>query len=69
MRILQLIHELNVVQLDIQELVDGLEGAFDRNVVLELDGHFVIDESLEEAAEQQPVSLTQTIIAAKRAKM
>lgn len=49
MRILQLILQLNIIQLDIQELVDGFEGAFDRDVVLELDGHFMVDEGLEEA--------------------
>ncbi len=49
MRILQLILQLNIIQLDIQELVDRFEGAFDRDVVLELDGHFMVDEGLEEA--------------------
>lgn len=49
MRVFDLIHHLNVIELDVQELVDRLEGAADRDVILELHGDLVIDEGFEEA--------------------
>lgn len=49
MWILDLLDHLYVVELDVEELVDGLERAADGDVVLELDGDFVVDERLEEA--------------------
>ena len=48
MRILQLLQHLDIVQLDVQELVDGFEGALDGDVVFELDGDLVVDEGFEE---------------------
>lgn len=49
MRILDLVHDTNLVELDVEVLVDTLEGTADLNVVLELNGHLVVDERLEEA--------------------
>ncbi len=50
MRILQLLHHLYIIEFDVEELIDGLECAADGDVVLELDGDFVVDEGFEEAA-------------------
>jgi hypothetical protein len=49
MRILELIHNRNILQLDVQVLVHALELAADLDVVLELDRDLVVDEGLEEA--------------------
>ncbi len=49
MRILQLINDADVVQLDVEVLVDTLESAPDLDVVLELDRDLMVDERLEEA--------------------
>ena len=49
MRILHLLQHLDIIQLNIEELVDGFKGAFDGDVVFELDGDFVVDEGFEEA--------------------
>lgn len=51
MRILHLLQHLDIIQLDVQELVDGFEGAFDGDVVFEFDGDLVVDEGFEEAVE------------------
>jgi hypothetical protein len=48
MRILQLIQHTNILQLDIQELVHALERTPDRDVILEFDRHFVVNEGFEE---------------------
>ena len=37
--VFELVEHSDVVELDVQVLVDGLEGAANRNVVLELNGH------------------------------
>jgi hypothetical protein len=50
MRPTHVLLDLDVVQLDVQELVDALEGASDADLVLELDGDFVVDQGFEEAA-------------------
>lgn len=50
MRILELLHNLDIIQLDVEVLIDALERAADLNVVLELDSDLVVDERLEEAA-------------------
>lgn len=42
MRILQLLHHLNIVQLDIQVLIHRFEGAANGDVVFQLDRYFVI---------------------------
>jgi hypothetical protein len=47
--VLQLFHDLDVLQLDVEVLVDALEHAADLDVVLELDGDLLVDERLEEA--------------------
>ena len=49
MWVLELIHDLHILQLDVEELVHTLKGAADCNVVLELDRDFGVDERLEEA--------------------
>lgn len=48
MRILQLLQHLDIIQLDVQELVDGSEGALDGDVVFKFDGDLVVDEGFEE---------------------
>lgn len=48
-RVLELLDDLDVVELDVEELVDALEHAADLNVVLELDRDLVVDEGFEEA--------------------
>jgi hypothetical protein len=48
MRILQLIQHTNILQLDIQELIHALERTPDRDVILEFDRHFVVNERFEE---------------------
>ncbi len=49
MRVLELLDDGDVVELDVEELVHALEGAAELDVVLELDCDFVVDERLEEA--------------------
>ena len=49
MRVLQLLDDGDVIELDVEVLVDALEGAAKLDVVLELDGDLVVDERLEEA--------------------
>ncbi|KAL8665556.1 MAG: hypothetical protein Q9168_007668, partial [Polycauliona sp. 1 TL-2023] len=39
---------LDIIQLDIEELINGFEGPFDGDVILQLDGDFVVDEGFEE---------------------
>jgi hypothetical protein len=48
MRPPHLIHGLCVIELDVQVLVDGLEGAADLDFVFEFDGDFLLDERFEE---------------------
>lgn len=49
MRVAQLFVDRDVIQLDVEVLVDRLEGARHLDVVLELDGDGLVDEGLEEA--------------------
>ncbi|CAG8953797.1 hypothetical protein HYFRA_00006689 [Hymenoscyphus fraxineus] len=49
MGILQFLHYLYVVEFDVEVLVDGLQHALDLDVVLELDGDFMVYQGLEEA--------------------
>ena len=49
MWVFQLLNDANVIELDIQELVDALEGPADRDIVLQLHGYFVIHKRFEEA--------------------
>lgn len=51
MRVLDLVDDGDVVELDVEVLVDALERAADLDVVLELDGDRRVDERLEEAGE------------------
>ena len=53
MRVLELVDDADVVELDVEVLVDALERAADADVVLELDRHLVVDERLEEAARER----------------
>jgi hypothetical protein len=50
MRVFELLHNRNVIQLDVKILVDAFEGAPQLDVVLEFHGDFVVDECFEEAA-------------------
>lgn len=47
--VFQFIHDRDVLELDVQELVHALEGTSYRYIVLELNCDFVVDEGLEEA--------------------
>lgn len=49
MWVLELLNDGDVVKLDVEELIDALECAAYRDVVLELDRDFVVNERLEEA--------------------
>lgn len=49
MRVLELLDNLNVVELDVEVLIHALEGSLELNIVLELHGDLVVDESLKEA--------------------
>lgn len=42
MRVFIQIQDVHIVQLNVQVLVDGFEGAADANVVLEFDGHRLV---------------------------
>lgn len=48
-RILELLDDGNVIELDVEVLVDALEYAADLDVVFELYSDLVVDESFEEA--------------------
>lgn len=50
MGILDLLDDGDVVKLDVEVLVDALEGAADLDVVFELDSDGCVDERLEEAS-------------------
>lgn len=55
MWILQLLHDSDIIQFNIEILIHALERPTDRDVVLELNRHFAVDQSLEEAAEKHKV--------------
>ena len=50
-RVLELLQDLDIIELDVEVLVDALQGPPDLNVILELDGDLVVDEGLEETKE------------------
>lgn len=50
MWVLHLLHDRNVVQLDVEVLVHALQRAAHRDIVLELDRDLMVDQCLEEAA-------------------
>lgn len=52
MRVFDLFYHSDIVQLDIEVLIDALECAADRDVVLELYRDFVVHQRLEEGEEQ-----------------
>lgn len=47
-RVAALVHDLDVVQLDVQELIHGNQNTCDGQVVLQLDGDGLAHKSLEE---------------------
>jgi len=53
MGVLYLLDDADVLELDVEVLVDALEGAADLDVVLELDGDLMVDEGLEEAGSKR----------------
>ena len=57
MWVLQLLHDLYIIEFYIEELINGFEGAFDRNIVLEFNGHFVVDKGLEKAKAYESVKV------------
>ena len=46
-RVLELLEDLDIIKLDVEVLVDALQGPPDLDVILELDGDLVVDEGLE----------------------
>jgi hypothetical protein len=62
MRVLELLDDLDVVQLDVEVLVHALERAPDLDVVLELYRHLVVDERLEKAASNRQPKLNTVYI-------
>ena len=52
MRIFDVLHDRDVVQLDIQILIHTLQRSAYRNVILEFDCDFMVDEGLEKAGSQ-----------------
>lgn len=51
MGVLDLLDDADVLELDVEVLVDALEGAADLDVVLELDCDLVVDQGLEETGD------------------
>jgi len=51
MWVFDIVENHNVVQLDVQVLIHALKSSSYRNVILELDCDFVIDQGLEEAVQ------------------
>ena len=49
MRVLVEVQDVDVVELDVQVLVDGFEGAADADVIFEFDGDGLVGEGFEEA--------------------
>lgn len=52
MRVLVLVEHADVVQLDVEELIDRLEGTDDGQVVLELDSHLLVRQRLEHGEDE-----------------
>lgn len=50
MRVLQLLHDRNVIQLNVEVLVYALERSFELDVVFELHRDFMVNEGFEETA-------------------
>lgn len=50
MRVPPLLLDLNVIELNIQELIDGLEFAGNLKVILELDRYGMVDEGFKKTA-------------------
>lgn len=56
-RVLHLLHNRDIVQLDVEVLVHALQRAAHRDVILELDGDLVVHQRLEETVQRkQPIS-------------
>ena len=68
MGILQLLHHRDVIELDIEVLVDRFQGPTYLDVVLELDGDFMVDQRLEEAARRQTLALVKRTRGAERGR-
>ena len=52
MRIPHLLQHADIIKLDIQILIHGFQGAFDADVVLELNDDFLVDQCFEETMPQ-----------------
>lgn len=48
-RVFELLHNLNVVELDVQVLVHAFQNTLELDVIFELHGDLMVDECLEEA--------------------
>ena len=55
MGVLQLLHDLYIIKLNVKELVNGFKDTFDRDIVLEFNGHFMVNERLKEAKAHKSV--------------
>lgn len=51
-RVFRLVNNFDVIELNIQELVDRYQNSSDSEIVLELDGHLLVNEGLEEGIEK-----------------
>jgi hypothetical protein len=56
MRVLELLHNLNIIKLDVEVLIHTLENALELNIVLELNSDLVVNKGLEKAMRQRGVS-------------
>ena len=66
MRVLGGVDDPDVGELDVEVLVDGVEGAGDGQVVLQLHGHVLADQRLEVGVEQHPPARAGPRSAARR---
>ena len=55
MRVFNFVDDLDVVQLDVQELIDRFESSPNGDVILKLNGHLMVDESLEKTERNRSV--------------
>jgi len=56
MRVLFLFQDCYFVEFDVEELVDGFENPFDRKIILEFHGDFLLYQCFEEGVEHCAVS-------------
>ena len=52
MRVLGLVRDADVIELDVEVLINGFEGAGDDDVIFQLDGEWLVEEGFEEGEEE-----------------